>query len=397
MGNRVMRLLLTVAVGLTCGLAASAAPPPGAPGTPEHAQAGELVKQLGAVQFATREAAAKKLFEMGPAALPALQDGTKSIDEEVRTRCTALIPKVRAAERSRRADVYVADVDGKQKHDLPLVAEFEKAVGKPDAAARKLFADMVRTNGDLLELAATDPKRGQEAHVSRANALREELSLRPKTAKVDVADLATILLVDSATGAEPGPGAEATVLLLYWFNETDRKIGKDVGPEVRRLFVRWAEVRWGLFKDPRYRIVSGQFFSVIGRSPFPEIVPFLDKIARSREVGGWAMGAIRILALTDGKEAADALEKIMLDKSLTFKATGRDHRTRELRLGDYALAASLRKHNRKFADFGLKGQDWLRWEDASEGAEGYDFLELASEEARTKAVQKWKDEVIGKK
>src|SRR5439155_8966804 len=106
-------------------------------------------------------------------------------------------------------------------------------------------------------------------------------------------DLATILLVDSATGAQPGPGAEATVHLLQWFNETDRKIGKDVGPEVRRLVVRWAEVRWGLFKDPRYRIVPDRFFSVIGRSPFPEIVPFLDKIARCREVGAWAMGASR--------------------------------------------------------------------------------------------------------
>jgi hypothetical protein len=107
------------------------------------------------------------------------------------------------------------------------------------------------------------------------------------------------------------------------------------------------------------------------------------------------MGAVRLLALMDGEEAVAALEKIMLDKSLTFKAVGRDHRTRELRLGDYALAASLRKHNRKFADFALKGQEWIRWEDQE--ADGYDFLEFASEEARMKAVQKWKDEVIGKK
>jgi hypothetical protein len=397
MGNRMMRLLVTLAISLTCSLAASAAPPPGAPGTPEHARAGELVKQLGDARFATREAAAKKLFEMGPAALPALQDGTKSGDEEVRDRCTALIPKVKAAEQNRRADAYVADVESKQKHDLPLLAEFEKAVGKPDAAARKLFAEMVRTNGELLELAATDPKRGKEAQLSRAKTLLDQLRQQPKPTKIDVADLAAVLLVDSATGAEPGPGAEATIQLLYWFNETVGKIGKDVGPEVRRLVVRWADVRWGLFKDPRYREVANGFFHVIFQAPYPEIVPVLVKIARSREAGPWAMAAMRVMALMDGKEAAAALEKIMLDKSLTFKAIGRDHRTRELRLGDYALAFSLQKHNRKFTDFGLKGQEWLGWSNAGEEASGYDFLEFASEEARTKAIQKWKEEVIGKK
>ena len=135
-------------------------------------------------------------------ALPALRDGTKSGDEEIRTRCAALIPRVQAAEWKRRADAYLADVDGKQKHDLPLLAEFEKAVGKPDASARQLFADMVRTNGELLELAAVDPKRGRAAHLSRANDLLARLRQRPNPAKVDVADLAAIVLMDTTAGAE---------------------------------------------------------------------------------------------------------------------------------------------------------------------------------------------------
>src|SRR5262249_55247585 len=145
--SQIMRPLLSLTLLATSALAG---PQPGAPGTPEYARASELVKQFGDSQFTTRETAAKKLFEMGPAALPALHDGTKAGDEEVRTRCAALIPKVKAAERNRRADAYVADVDGEEKHELPLMTEFEKAVGKPNAAARKLFADMVRTNGELL-------------------------------------------------------------------------------------------------------------------------------------------------------------------------------------------------------------------------------------------------------
>jgi hypothetical protein len=368
---------------------ALAAPQPGDPGTPEYAKASELVKQLGDAKFATREAAAKKLLEMGGSSIAALREGTKSGDEEVRTRCAALIPEVKAAEWNRRADAYLADVDGKQKHDLPLLAEFEKAVGKPDAFVRKLFADMVRTNGELLELVAVDPKRGKAAHLVRANALLARLRQRPDPGKVEVADLATVVLVDSTTGTELDPGAEATATLLFSFNAMVGKIGNDFGTELRRLVARWAELRLEPSKDPRYKTVANVFFQI---PLFPECLPILVKIVHSRDAGPWALRALRTIVEIDGKEAAAALEKIMLDKSLTFKANGR-----ELRLGDYALAASLRKNNRKFAEFGLKGQEWLRWDGPDVEATGYDFLEFASEEARTKAVQKWKVEVIGKK
>jgi|SRR5262245_12335438 len=388
-----MRPLLSLTL---VAAAALAAPQPGDPGTPEHARASELVRQLGDAKFSTRDAAAKKLLEMGGSAVAALQDGAKSGDEEVRTRCAALIPKVKVAEWNRRADAYVADVDGKQKHDLPLLAEFEKAVGKSDAAARKLFADMVQTNGELLELVATDPKRGKAAHLTRANELVGRLQQRPP-AKVDVADLAAIVLVDTAVGAELGPGAESTTTLLNHFDAVVGKVGKDFGPDLRRLVVRWVEVRLPPSQDPGYRKVAEVGFNVIGGAPHPDFLPVLVKIVYARAVGPWAMAAIRTIALVDGKEAAAALEKIMLDKSLTFKARDRGNRLGEYRLGDYALAASLRKHNRKFADFGLKGQDWFAWDVQDVEASGYDFLHFASDEARTKGVQKWKEEVIGKK
>ena len=111
--------------------AALAGPKPGEEGTPEHQKAADLVKQLGHPRYATREAAAKQLLEMGPAAVPALQAGTKAIDEEVRNRSVALLPQAKAAEWKRRADAYLAHTEGKQKHDLPLLADWEKLLGKP--------------------------------------------------------------------------------------------------------------------------------------------------------------------------------------------------------------------------------------------------------------------------
>src|SRR5262249_36397161 len=148
-----MRAILILV--LTSGLA-KADPRPGDEGTPEFQKAATLVKQLGYKRYSAREAAAKQLIEMGPAAFPALTAGTKSEDEEVRNRSVALLPQAKAAEWKRRAAAYLADTEGKQKHDLPLLAEWEKLLGKPDAGSRKLLAEMVKTNGDVLQT-ASDP------------------------------------------------------------------------------------------------------------------------------------------------------------------------------------------------------------------------------------------------
>src|SRR5205823_521850 len=69
------------------------APKPGDVGSPEYRAATDLVQQLGNTRFNIREEAAKKLLELGGAAIPALIAGTKSADEEVRNRSTTLLPQ----------------------------------------------------------------------------------------------------------------------------------------------------------------------------------------------------------------------------------------------------------------------------------------------------------------
>src|SRR5687767_4396970 len=117
-----MHAILFLALGAP---AAAPGPRPGEAGTPEFETATALVKQLGHARYAVREAAARRLVEMGEAAVPALRGGARSTDEEVRTRCATLIPEVRAAEWARRAVAYRADAEGTRKHDLPLLADWE--------------------------------------------------------------------------------------------------------------------------------------------------------------------------------------------------------------------------------------------------------------------------------
>jgi len=64
--------------------------------TEEPADAAKLVRDLGADDFATREAAMKKLRAMGPAAAPALEQAADNDDPEVKMRARQLLQKVAA-------------------------------------------------------------------------------------------------------------------------------------------------------------------------------------------------------------------------------------------------------------------------------------------------------------
>jgi HEAT repeat protein len=377
-------LLLTAAV-------AAADPKPAAEGTPEHERAAELVRQLGHPRFAVREAAAKQLLEMGGAAVPALTAGTKAADEEVRTRSAALLPKVWAAEWKKRADAYLADADGKHKHDLPLLAEFEKLTGPPTPGSRKLFAEMVRTNGDLLQVTATTPGAAPAALRSRCQTLNDNLLTTGQQLPGELGDLAAVLFVGgrvtSANADWRSPGDAAHLLANPAVGEA---IGSaDVGPAMRRILVRWGETR------PADDLVSQQFFGLAVRNrPFPEAVPVLVKLAKSKTASMLNVRAVAIDALSKvgDREARAALAGMMDDATPMFRGFGAGEP--DYRLGDWAFAALVAADKKNPADYEMAHEMTfgLRF-----GADRGQVVRLTlrtftSDEARQKALKKWKDE-----
>src|SRR5262249_26290763 len=204
--------------------------------TPEHSKAAALVKQLGDKRYATREAAAKQLIEMGPAAVPALTAGTKSEDEEVRNRSIALLPQAKAAEWKRRAEAYRKDEDGKLKHNLPLLTAWEKLTGKPDAGSRKMFAEMIRTNGELLELAATDPTRASEAVKAKCRTMGSQATAVTKQVSAEPGDLAALFFVHGRVGKNRADwrSLDHPAYLLANPGLSDAIASKEIGGAIRR-------------------------------------------------------------------------------------------------------------------------------------------------------------------
>jgi tetratricopeptide (TPR) repeat protein len=80
-----------LALLLVCSAAVAAPDAAGLPATEEIARA---IRELGAAEFAVRQAATDLLWKAGPAAEPALRSAMRSTDPEVRTRSAALLGRL---------------------------------------------------------------------------------------------------------------------------------------------------------------------------------------------------------------------------------------------------------------------------------------------------------------
>lgn len=143
-------------LALFAGAAAGGPPAPVAPADPKVAA--EFVRQLGSPRYRDRERAAAELVRMGRAAKPFLVDGKNNPDPEVQERSAQLLPQALALDLANRVDRYLTDTEGKQDHDLPLLKPYRESIGT-DEPARKLFAEMLKGNAALLEMAQEEPAK----------------------------------------------------------------------------------------------------------------------------------------------------------------------------------------------------------------------------------------------
>jgi hypothetical protein len=382
---RAVRATVAILV-LVPGPGPGADPKPGDEGTPEYLTASNLVRQLGHPRFAVRETAARQLVEMGGAAVPALRAGTLSRDEEVRTRCVALIPRARAAEWKRRADAYRADRDGQQKHELPLLADWERLTGPPDAGSRTLFADLIRSEGNFLDAVAADRRKAPALCAARCQALLDRVGWPKQQVRAEAGELLAVLFADAVDPlwlGRPSPGMPADLLRNPGLPDTLAASG--TGPAVGRLLARWVNAHAEI--DPRPRF---EFADLVRRKPFPEAVPTLVELASDTKTRypHLRMLAIEALGAVGGREAATALADLIADEDVLYH--------RGPRIGDQALAASLTLHGKRAADFGLVARQTTISRPFGGGYIPATLYEFPTSDARSEALRRWQDEVVGK-
>jgi RNA polymerase sigma factor (sigma-70 family) len=146
-------LFATTGTGGTAVAAADAPKPVAQPAPKPDPEAAKLVKQLGDADFATREAAGKKLRDLGTKAKPALQAGARDPNPEVARRATDLLRHLRADARTDLAKSF--DPAGTADYDHPVWQRYKAIVGDTPPS-RNLFAGIVRRADWLRRLDAAE-------------------------------------------------------------------------------------------------------------------------------------------------------------------------------------------------------------------------------------------------
>jgi RNA polymerase sigma factor (sigma-70 family) len=127
-------------------------------------EAEKLVEQLGDPDFKVREAAAKKLRDLGAKAVPALRSGTRDPAPEVSRRSRAVLDAVRADLRDALAKQF--DPKKTEEYDHPVWKRFV-AIAGDSRASRELFARVIANEKWLRTLDNAEADPAAAGHIYR--------------------------------------------------------------------------------------------------------------------------------------------------------------------------------------------------------------------------------------
>jgi hypothetical protein len=377
---------------------------PGDAGTPEHQRARQLVGRLDSTMFRERDEAQKQLGNLGPAALVALKEGAASPDLEVRSRCRLLLPAARSADWARRADAFERDTRAEYLHRLPLRDRFEKAVGTVPGA-RRLYAEIVRREGVLLEEVVAAGNAGLEAYQARCARLESALSVpaaaaERKSSEAELAApcLASLALRDSHGEKNATEKPSSVARLLASPPAFAALQDKEFGPAFRRLLLAWLEgyeLNTPNVDEVRVAIAS---LNVVRVHRLKEALPAAEKIAGNEYAPPWLRAfAVEILAQEGAESSLPVLEKLFDTPGSPITRGGG---AEEGRVGDHALGHALHIRGLVQSDYSL-----LRKKESAKmgielpGGRVYEmrFFYFRSPEERQQALLRWSAEAARKK
>ena len=160
---------------------------------------GQLIQRLGDPSFLVRERATRDLTARGAQVQKELERALLNPDLEIRMRAHRILIKSLESAFAAKLEAFISDVDGKRDHDLPGWKQYRKAIGN-DRNARKLFAEMVRRESELLT-ALENGKELEPVFLKRLIELRPGSTNDPfkRSRQAQPETLAALLLVATET------------------------------------------------------------------------------------------------------------------------------------------------------------------------------------------------------
>ncbi len=386
-----MKLLWSLAAVAGLWLLAGARPSPAdqpvAPTPQEHEKAAALVKQLGEKSFRVRERAARELLKLGLKAKPALVEGARSGDVQVRNRCRDLLVEVEHAGLRARLDAFLADKNGKQEHDLPGWKLYRELVGD-NKAARQFFAEMYQAHPNRLAVLESSPAQAGRLAAARCEQHENTNQLGGGlnwARDVRLTDVASLYLIASHPRADmPHTASYQLAALLH--RPAEQQAHTTGGPApLKELVLGWM-ARETDERALRVALRTAVHFNM------KETLELALKLARDKKRSPTIQAcALVAVGKFGGREHTPVLKQFLDDKSefsqFSFSLGGGIFLEGATQVRDVALAMLVHLTGQKHADYGFAfcptNDSSLLWA----GACGF-----TTEQAREVAFKKWDDE-----
>jgi hypothetical protein len=363
---------------------ANADPDPKSLAVPEETlkRAKELVGKLGSPQFSEREQATRDLAKMGRMALPALQEALgANLEPEVAMRAEGLLPKAESEDMKARVACFLADAGGKFQHTLPGWEKFKTVAGN-DAASRKLFAEMLKSNLTHQMLLAA------EKSVEEANAVLNQYVTRlwnqqnfggrgggwggdfgggAPAQPAKLPDMVAALFLESqfsdtemtVQASIPwgwgGQGAQSVVNYVYNVPEVSNAIYSNNGEyaaPIRKILIQWMETR----ETAQWAYSAYNFANNIYQSDRKKTFKYALKVLESKGGQSGSYNKLNILQnFANQPNARDLLPALgkCLDDSLIIWNWQNQNPPFDIQFRDFALAYAIQLTDQKPEDFGM--------------------------------------------
>lgn len=385
--SRILRgygfLLLAGVVFALTARAEETATPPGS------GAIAELVRQLGSDDFKVREEASRQLLKIGLPAREALLEGMKDRDLEIRRRCRELMPAIAEAHRQAKLAAFIADKDGKHKHDLPGWERYRKIAGN-DAASRQFFVAIQKADTGFLVEVDKEPARAGERCAQLCqdlvNRQRNQLFLNGKSANqgMSLTEIAPLLLVV----ADPKVTIPAQHRYLFgnllYQTVLQNELRARGSTPFRKIVLAWME------RQAEDEITAQILFDTINNLQLKEGLPLALKAVRSKKLKGSGVAHALVTIGRLGDKSHLAVLEPFLDDKTQFcgfgigRAGGNVQGNTEVR--DVALAMLVRLTKQSFKDYGF-AISGLGFDHLMNNA---NYLGFSSNKQREKALAKWK-------
>lgn len=348
----------------------------------------KLIDQLGSVRYKERELAAQELLKMGRGAKGALIEGLRHPDQEVSLRCQQLLPQALALDLAHRIEVFEKDVEGKAQHDLPGWKVYREKIGS-DANSRKLFVDMIKLQGNLLELMDEGSSKLTDRVSHRTSEIYQDLFGNPfggrvggfRPAALNASELCCLLFIASNPAYKP---TQQDWLIVNLFSQpTFMEKLKDVknGSAYRKVFFGYMDAKM----DDN---MLGQTTWLMAQHNIKEAADVYAKALRDGKAtqSHSKANAICTIGTLGDKSHIKSIEPILKDTAVLqqFQLNGLRG---DVRMQDIALAITIHLSGKKPTDYGFKIFSVFPNQPIQ-----YHQLGFSTDEERAAAFKKWEKE-----